>query len=157
MKMSAKDWGVMALLAVLVAGFVFMCGCTDKSGGSVVTTSQEQKAGGGGGGVGLECLAGTSKTVVGKNYVRTGVETHVIQGKSFDLCCWETDNPTRKTKSKICGDYAPSPVGYSYGILWEADEATGALHKTMEKYQKDGKSCQQFFDAKGNPEAEHCG
>lgn len=149
--MIARNFVTTALLSVLAVGFVLMGGCTEKSEGSGVAVSQEQKAG-----AGSECVAGTSKTVVGRSYLRTGIETHTIEGKSFNLCCWEVENPTRKTKNKICGDDASTPVGYSNGILWETDGDTGGVYKSMERYQKDGKSCQQFFDLKGNLEAEHC-
>lgn len=60
MMMNAKNFETMAFLAVLAVGIVLICGCTEKSESSGVATSQEQTTG-----AGLECVAGTSKTVVG--------------------------------------------------------------------------------------------
>lgn len=100
------------------------------------------------------CVAGTSKTVVGKKYTRTGTENYSLQGKSMALCCWEFGD--EQQKKKLCEDRNESPVGYSYGVLWETDKATGELNKTMERYQKDGKSCQQFYNADGTTGPESC-
>lgn len=100
------------------------------------------------------CLTGTEKTVVGRTYTITGTETYTIQGKSFDLCCWEVGESSQK--KKICGDSLTSPVSYTNGILFETEKNTGEFFKTMERYQKDGKSCQQLFDAKGTVGAENC-
>lgn len=137
------------LMALIIAG-VMASGCAQKSDGVSPDKEGASKTG-----TASECAAGTTKTVVGKEYVRTGTETHTIQGTSMDLCCWEFEN-SYKTKNKICCDSATSPVGYSNGILWETARNASELTKTMERYQKDGKSCQQFFDAKGNMETEHC-
>jgi hypothetical protein len=101
-----------------------------------------------------DCLTGTEKTVVGLKYKITGTENHTIQGKSMDLCCWQTGE-SQKIK-KICTDRTTSPVGYTVGVLMEKNNNIGDFIKTMERYQKNGKSCQQFFNADGSTQAENC-
>ncbi len=103
---------------------------------------------------GVGCVAGTSKTVAGLKHTRTGMENHSIQGKSMDLCCWEQE--TSVGKRKLCVDSNETPVGYTYGIMWETPKSTGKTNKTMERYQKDGKSCQQFYNADGTAGPESC-
>ena len=59
-------------------------------------------------------------------------------------------------QEKDCDDDVSTPVGYAWGILWDTDRGTGQLYKAMERYQKGGEYCQQTFNAKGEPEPEHC-
>jgi len=100
------------------------------------------------------CVAGRTKTVLGREYTITGTETHTIQGKSFDLCCWKVGEG--KDEKKICADSATMPVGYDNGIFWELDEETGKVYKATERYLKEGKRCQQLYNADGTLGPEHC-
>ena len=100
------------------------------------------------------CVAGRTKTVLGREYTITGTETHTIQGKSFDLCCWKVGEG--KDEKKICADSATMPVGYDNGIFWELDEGTGKVYKATERYLKEGKRCQQLYNADGTLGPEHC-
>jgi len=102
----------------------------------------------------MGCVVGRTKTVLGREYTITGTETHTIQGKSFDLCCWKVGEG--KDEKKICADSATMPVGYDNGIFWELDEGTGKVYKATERYLKEGKRCQQLYNADGTLGPEHC-
>jgi len=155
MEMDGKNFKAMTLLAVLVIWVVLLSECAQESEkNSEAVSSQEKKVETGKIDTGLVCLAGTEKTVVGRKYVRTGVETHAIRGRSMVLCCWEIGEG--RNKKKICDDDVSTPVGYAWGILWETDKDTGQFYKSMERYQKDGKNCQQTFGVEGDPGPEHC-
>ena len=153
-EISLFGWFIILLLALLV----LVSGCVNapSTGSETGTTveAQGQKAGNEQA-TGIGCQAGFSKTTAGKKYLRTGTETQTLQGKSMELCCWETESQSGR-KSKICCDSALYPVGYANGILFEIDKDTGELHKTLERYQKDGKSCQQLFNSDGTKGPEHC-
>jgi len=100
METNAKNFKTVTLFAVLVFGVVLLCGCAQNSEkNSDAVSSQEQKVETGKIDTGLVCPAGTEKTVVGRKYVRTGVETHTLRGRSMELCCWEVGEG--KTKKKI--------------------------------------------------------
>jgi hypothetical protein len=152
-EISLFGWFIILLLAILV----LVSGCVNapSTGSETGTTveAQEQKAGNEQA-TGTGCPAGFSKTTAGKKYLRTGTENQTLQGKSMELCCWETDGQAGR-KSKICCDSNLYPVGYSNGILFEMDK-TGAWHMTMETYQKDGKKCQQQYNSDGTKGPEHC-
>jgi hypothetical protein len=100
------------------------------------------------------CTVGTTKTVVGLKYQVTGQETYTIQGKSYDLCCWETGEGTRQ--KKICSDIESGPVGYNYGVLFENNKNTGSLYKSMETYRDGNNVCQQFYEADGSAGPLNC-
>jgi hypothetical protein len=118
---------------------------TDKQEQSVKKDTDTNKA---------VCTAGTTKTVVGLKYQVTGQETYTIQGKSYDLCCWETGEGTRL--KKICNDLESGPVGYNYGVLFENNKNTGSLYKSMETYRDGNNVCQQFYEADGSTGPLNC-
>lgn len=103
-----------------------------------------------------DCSAGFSKTVMNMKYQRTGTESQTIQGKTLNLCCWNKMNDQGQPERKICSDRNESPIGYATGILWEIEKGTGNAIKTMETYQKDGKSCQQQYNKDGSLGPESC-
>ncbi len=143
-----------SLLFLAVAVSLALSGCGQKS----VDQKSETSSDGGkiAGTTGTDCSAGFSKTVAGLKYQRTGIESHAIQGRTIDLCCWyQVDNQAQK-KKKICGDKNESPIGYDNGILWEIEKGTGNTVKAMETYQKDGKSCQQHYEKDGLLGPESC-
>jgi hypothetical protein len=105
----------------------------------------------------FDCSAGFSKMVMNMKYQRTGKESQTIQGRTFNLCCWNKLSDQGQPEKKICGDQIESPLGYKTGILWEIEKETGNAVKTMETYQKDGKSCQQDYNKDGSLGSESCG
>lgn len=140
------------VLPIAVIATLLLSGCALKKENSSLeknsqeATSQNES--------GASCLVGTEKTVVGLKYTIIGTETYNIQGQSMDLCCWEVGEAQKK--KKICSDRTTSPVGYSFGILWETDKNAGDYYKSMERYQEDGKSCQQFYNVDGTTGPKNC-
>jgi hypothetical protein len=136
-----------ALLGVAAISIfaVGISGCADQSDVSQTENQTVEKDSSPSG-----CTAEQKKTVAGLQYEIIGRESHDIQGKSTELCCWYQVNSQGEKIKKICGDRDESPLGYATGILWELKAGEDDGVKTMETYVQDGKSCQQHYNNDGS-------
>lgn len=161
MKMKNKNWGTLALLAVLVVGVALICGCIGGPGEGPGGAPGGGAGGGGssggtsgGGSTSGWCAVGTYVTTPEGTMRVTGIEKHTINGKSVNLCCTEiegSDEEVGTVKIKTC--YSKDN---DYGLMFGYTEERGTWVKTMETYPEGDNICMRMFDEEGNVMMEGC-
>jgi len=160
MKMKNKNWGTLALLAVLVVGVALICGCIGGPGEGPGGAPGGGAGGGGsnggtsgGGSTSDWCAVGTYVTTPEGSARVTGMEKHTINGKTIDLCCseieWVEEGKARKMKT--CGSEYDD-----YVLMFGYSEERGTWVKAMETYPEGDNICTRWFDEEGNVEMESC-
>ncbi|MEM4155452.1 MAG: hypothetical protein QXQ38_01855 [Archaeoglobaceae archaeon] len=141
---------------VLIAGILFL-GCAGQPPSqetpagttpAVKTPKAEEKT---------DCPIGTFVRAQEGEFRVTGIERHVVAGKSLDLCCMEVTSGSEKVK--FCHDMVAVELGmwgYRNSLFWTTDEDTGKFYKAAEGFEKDGKYCIQYYDVYGSSEGLMC-
>ncbi len=152
MKMKNKNWGTLALLAVLVVGVALICGCI---GGPGEGPGGAPGGGTSGGGSTSDwCAVGTYYTTPEGTVRITGIEKYTINGKSVNLCCTEIESSDEEVGTvimKSCGSKDDE-----YVVAFDYTEERGTWVKIMETYPEGDNVCMRMFDEEGNVMMEGC-
>ena len=92
--------------------------------------------------------------IPGGKAIITGIEKHVVEGKTVELCCQEagfkefySEEMVPRFRMKSC-----STFDKEISIAFRYDEETDRYIKVSETYPKDGQTCRKDFDSEGNVE-----